>query len=75
MEGDHIAVALLRPVVVDEPVADGPGGVGQEGAPISLIGQHCLVEGQHGDAQLVLVAVSGAVWRNFTVSERIKPMY
>ena len=57
VEGDHIAVALLRPVVVDEPVFDGPGGVGQKGTPVSLIGQHRLIEGQHGDAQLVLVAV------------------
>ena len=57
VEGDHIAVALLRPVVVDEPVFDGPGGVGQKGAPALLIGQHRLIEGQHGDAQLVLVAV------------------
>lgn len=57
MEGDHIAVALLCPVVVDEPVFDGPGGVGQKGAPALLIGQHRLIEGQHGDAHLVLVAV------------------
>ena len=57
MEGDHVAVAFLRPVVVDEPVFDGPGGIGQEGAPALLIGQHRLIESQHGDAQLVLVAV------------------
>ena len=57
VEGDHIAVALLRPVVVDEPVFNSTGGVGQKGAPALLIGQHRLIEGQHGDAQFVLMAV------------------
>ena len=57
VERDHVAVALLRPVVVDEPVFDGTGGVGQKSAPALLIGQHRLIEGQHGDAQFVLVAV------------------
>ena len=57
VEGDHIAVALLRPVVVDEPVFNSTGGVGQKSAPALLIGQHRLIEGQHGDAQFVLMAV------------------
>ena len=57
MERDHIPVAALGPVVVDEPVLDGPGRIGEEGPPVLLIAQDRLVKGQHGDAQLVLVAV------------------
>ena len=57
VERYHVPAALLRPVVIDEPVLDRPGGVGQERAPTLVIGQHRLVKGQHGDAQLVLVAV------------------
>ena len=57
MERDHIPVALLRPILVDEPVADGPGGVGEEGTSAFLVGQNRLIESQHGNAQLVLVAV------------------
>ena len=57
VEGNHISMALLRPVVVNEPVPDRPGGVGQKGAPALFIGQHRLIKSQHGDAQLVLVAV------------------
>ena len=48
---------LFRPVVVDEPVPDGPGRIGEKGPPPLFIAQNGLVEGQHGDAQLVLVAV------------------
>ena len=51
MEGDHVFVAFFRPVVVDEPVFDGPGRIGEKSAPSFLIGQDRLIEGQHGDAQ------------------------
>ena len=57
MEGDHVSVPLFRPVVVDEPVPDGPGRIGEKRPPPLFIAQDGLVEGQHGDAQLVLVAV------------------
>ena len=57
MEGEHIPVPPFRPVVVDEPVPDGPGRKGEKGPPAFLVPQNGLIKGQHGDAQLVLVAV------------------
>ena len=57
MERDEIAVAALGPVVVDEPVPDGAGRVGQKGPFVLFIAEDRLIEREHGDAQLVLVAV------------------
>ena len=37
VEGDHVSVPLFRPVVVDEPVSDGPGRIGEERAPCTGI--------------------------------------
>ena len=50
-------MALLRPVVVNEPVSNGPGGIGQKGSLGLFIAQDGFIEGQHGNAQLVFVAV------------------
>ena len=56
LDNSH-AVSVFLPVIIDKPVLDGPGSVGQEGAPAFLVGQNRLIKGQHGDTQLVLMTI------------------
>ena len=50
-------MAFLCTIVVNQPVANSPGRIGQKGAPALLIAEYGLVKRQHGDAQLVLMAI------------------
>ena len=48
-------MALFPAVVVDQPVANAARGVGQKGTPQTLIAQDGLIEGEHGDAQRIVM--------------------
>ena len=50
-------MALFLPGIVDEAAADGHGGKLQEGPPGAVILQYRFVKGEHGDAQLVILAL------------------
>ena len=48
-------MAALLAVVVDEAAADQRSGVGQEGTAPLVVTANSLVEGDHSDAQIVVI--------------------
>ena len=59
IQRDLPGVALLHSLIVDQAVADGSGRQLQEGASAALIRHRRLVEGEHGNAELIVLPLNG----------------
>ena len=73
VERFHLRVARLPAPEVHEPVADHARGEGQERAAGAVVREHRLMEGEHGDPQLVVGALdrrAGEEPRRLRLDER-----
>ena len=55
VKGDHLPVAALLPVMIDQPVPDPPAGKSQKCPPGFFIIQDCFIESKHGNRKLVIL--------------------